>query len=357
MPLFAFTGSRIMDAVRVFPVLALVGIASLVGCGDDDAPGDASTDSSDASGPPWVRVFDDLDAALICVLGTSDHDVWSVGGDDGQGPLVLHYDGTEWTRIPTGVRADLWWVHPFAGGPTYFGGSGGTIVRYENGVATKMTTPSSAGIVYGIWGTAPDDIWAVGGSGSTGGGFIWRYRGTEWTAMDLPFEISGQQVFKVHGTAANDVWLVGSGGLLVHSDGETLEMMLGPTTRTMFTVNARGDRVAMVGGFGSGELFEKNGEGGFESVVPMLAPTLIGIYLTDDGGYACGSSGTIVRRDPNAWVIERTGLESAEDLHTVWVDPSGGVWAVGGQVAAPPLVDGVMIHQGDEVPGGTFREE
>jgi hypothetical protein len=36
----------------------------------------------------------------------------------------------------------------------------------------------------------------------------------------------------------------------------------------------------------------------------------------------------------------------------VWIDPLGGVWAVGGQVRVPPLVDGILVHRGDAVPTG-----
>src|SRR5262245_43354297 len=42
----------------------------------------------------WSLVFNKLPGALISVWGTSENDVWTVGGDPGDGPTVLHYDGT-----------------------------------------------------------------------------------------------------------------------------------------------------------------------------------------------------------------------------------------------------------------------
>ena len=39
-----------------------------------------------------------------------------VGADDGAGPLVVHFDGTSWQRLETGVHGDLWWVRAFDDG-------------------------------------------------------------------------------------------------------------------------------------------------------------------------------------------------------------------------------------------------
>ena len=52
-------------------------------------------------------------AALFAVHGTSAKDVWMVGADDGDGPLVIRFDGSAWQRLDTGVRGDLWWVRAF----------------------------------------------------------------------------------------------------------------------------------------------------------------------------------------------------------------------------------------------------
>ena len=67
---------------------------------------------------------------------------------------------------------DLWWVFGFVGGDVLFSGSGGTILRYHDGAFDPpMTTPSSDGIVFGMWGPTDSDIWAVGRASTEGGGF------------------------------------------------------------------------------------------------------------------------------------------------------------------------------------------
>src|SRR4051812_16763384 len=63
--------------------------------------------------PKWSMVATKLPSALLSVWGTSEHDVWTVGSDSGDGPLVMHFDGSAWTRLNTGVSGNLWWVFGF----------------------------------------------------------------------------------------------------------------------------------------------------------------------------------------------------------------------------------------------------
>ena len=150
--------------------------------------------------------------ALLSVSGRSRSDVWAVGADRGRGPAVLHYDGTAWTELSTGQRGDLWWVHAFENGPVLLAGGNATILRYEDGVFTRMRTPGLARhTVYGLWGASPDDVYAVG-SVSGQSGFIWHYDGTQWSEVALPYgelprtadgDIPG--FFKVWGTGGGRV--------------------------------------------------------------------------------------------------------------------------------------------------------
>src|SRR3954462_10261866 len=133
--------------LRVIQIISLV--AGLAGCGGDR----------------WEVVERNLPGALLSVWGASADDVWTVGGDvgDGKGPMVLHWDGSTFHRLETGQSGDLWWVYGFAGGPIFMGGAGGHILKYENGAFTPMKTPGTD-VVFGIWGSSPTDLWAVGGA-------------------------------------------------------------------------------------------------------------------------------------------------------------------------------------------------
>lgn len=319
------------------------------GCGDDGASAS------------WEIVQEDRPEALLSIWGTSASDIWAVGADtrDGSGPVVLHHDGTSWTRRPTGQTGGvLWWVFGFAGGPVYTGGEGGVILRLDGDTFTPMTTPGT-GTVFGIWGASPDDMWAVGGDSDARGGFAWRLRGDAWEPEPtLPMDVTeSAAVWKVFGTSATDVWLVGSNGVSLHWDGSALSPGMTGVGSSLFTVHAAGGRFAAVGGLVSGFIVEYDGSA-WHNVTPDDPPPqgLTGVCLLGpDSGIAVGNYGGIYERDASGWHEVDPGLFLAQNLHAVWIDPDGGTWAVGGQTFAAPLTDGVLIHRpplGNRARGG-----
>ena len=293
----------------------------------------------------WDVVLSDLPGALTSVWGTSASDIWAVGGDpEDSGNTVMRFDGRAWTSLATGFSGDLWWVFGFEGGPVFMAGAGGLILRYQDGAFERMTTPGDA-TVYGIWGTSVDDVWAVGGN-VTEGAFAWRFDGSAWTEAKgfPPVLVRSASLFKVWGSAPDDVWLVGTGGAILHYDGERLTQVVSGTTRDLFTVSGNGERAVAVGGFGTGVIVENDGSG-WTDVTPQGTPQVVGVWLGDQAAYAVGIEGAVLSREDGAWEQLQTGIRVAGALHSVWVDPEGGVWAAGGRVLSSPLVDGVIIHK------------
>jgi hypothetical protein len=294
----------------------------------------------------WQVVYQDLPGALLSVWGTSARDVWSVGADVG--------DGTAWERLDSGHVGTLWWVFGFEGGPIYMGGEGGAILRYEGGTFTPMSTPGT-NTVFGIWGASPTDVWAVGGVGTgASDGFAWRLEGDAWVEEpSLPPEVPGEAaIWKVSGRSADDVWLVGSAGVSLHWDGSALTRGDTGVGASLFTVSANADRFAAVGGAGNGIIVEHE-DGAWHNMTPEYAPTLSGVVLgAGETGFAVGAYGTVLSRDASGWTEEATSLAVDQNLHAVWLDPEGGVWAAGGQTVSLPLTEGVLIHRGTAVPPG-----
>ncbi len=157
---------------------------------------------------------------LHSAWGTSSNDMFFVG-DTG---TILHFDGTNWTRMSTPTTKDL-----------------------QN-----------------VWGTASNDIWAAGYNSSTGQGTLLHYDGSAWREDVLStsgtasaygvrglyesdsaghkfIAVSGSEVFKrrdngawtidttvpngdhigigVYGNAANDLLIVGGWGVVAHWNG------------------------------------------------------------------------------------------------------------------------------------------
>lgn len=303
----------------------------------------------------WHVVGRHLPAALLSVWGRSASDVYLVGGDlgDGRGPAVLHWDGAAWTRLDTGQVGNLWWVFGFADGPVYLGGDGGMILRYQAGRFTRMPTPGSD-TVFGIWGAAPDDVWAVGGAAGGGSGaFAWRLVADSWVAAPgFPAELAeGHAIWKIHGRGASDAWMVGTGGNAVRWDGAALRAERTGAGESLFTVQGDARGFVAVGGFGTGKILENPGDG-WRDVSPPGAPGLVGVWLSARGDYAVGQEGAIYARNGSRWDAVNTGVDLYESFHSVWIDPQGGVWSVGGQVLTLPLVDGIVLYQGVDAPRG-----
>jgi hypothetical protein len=334
--------------------LALLALAIACSGNTDSKKPDAGTTVANSS---WHVVLQNLDGALMSVDGTSASDVWAVGADtrDGKGATVLHFDGTSWTRKQTGVNADLWWVHAFGADSLMMGGTHGTIVRYDGQQLTRMDTPGS-GQVFGIWGVSESDVWAVGGEPDTEPGFVWRYDGSAWTnASDmLPEPVKGTPLFKVWGRAANDVWIVGLDGVAMHWNGSALELGDSGTKDRLFTVHGLPSgqpAFVAVGGDASPVLVQNDGTK-WHTLAHNPAPTqLFGVFMRSaKEGYAVGYDGIVLGYDGAAWKLLKTPFELTNPLHAVWVDPSGGVWAVGGDVLSPVPSDGVLVHQGKAIP-------
>lgn len=332
-------------------LLSLLMGALLTGCPDEPEPTPEPV--------PWAALAKTRPEALLSISGRSASDVWAVGADRGRGPAVLHFDGTAWSEVPTGVRTDLWWVHAFQDGPVLMSGGSATILRYENGAFTRMPTPGLARhTVYGVWGSRPDDMYAVG-SVADRAGFIWHSDGTRWSEVALPLtdlprtedgDIPG--FFKVWGTGA-DVYVVGARGVVLRSrEGRAFEVIPTGTTRRLFTVHGGGGVVAVVGGEGSGEILELDEAAGrFVSRAPQGCPLLQGVSLSANGtGWATGFRGELYQRQAGSWRrVDAEPPATVESLHATWTDPEGGVWAVGGNVLSGSLDSGALLHRGAEV--------
>jgi hypothetical protein len=306
--------------------------------------------------PPqaWQTLATGLDEALMGVSGTGPTDVWAVGADQGQGPLVLRYDGAAFTRIATpGVTGHLWWVHAFAKGHVMMSGASSVVLEWKDGTLTRHLTPGLARqTVFGLWGSSPTDVYAVGSNTSGRSGFIWHYDGATWSSVPLPADLPRRNgevpgLFKVWGTGSGDVYFVGSDGLaLVRSSDGALKKLETGVSETLFTVAGNSKQVFAVGGGRMAALLEKSGDAFTAASAEGTGALLQGVASNGTVTVATGEGGAIFELKSGAWKRVTTGqAQDVESLHAAWVDAEGGVWAVGGSVISD-LKRGAIVHLG-----------
>jgi hypothetical protein len=314
----------------------------------------------------WQLLASELPSALLSVSGRSASDIYAVGADKGQGPLVLHFDGTRWKELHTGQRGDLWWVQALPKGPVLMAGAGGMVLRYDGEHFERLQTPGlGRQTVYGVWGTEGDDFYAVG-SASGRSGFVWHCRHGAFETEELPIdelpvatgELPG--FFKVFGMG-DDVWVVGAGGTVLRREGQGPFTRVPTTTKdTLFTVHGTGTRLLTVGGAGNGVVLEER-SGVFHDASPDGAGLIQGIFATDHGDWASGERGMVYTRAapsaPFVAVDHGLVLPATSSLHSIFVDSSGGVWSVGGNVLTPALNAGMLIHYGERVPTVVIEDD
>ena len=165
---------------------------------------------------------------------------WTVALAVGLGGSTVAADPDwEWQHPPF-HGADLHGVWGSGPNDVYAVGENGTIVHYAG--AWWSTTPSgTTATLYDVWGSGRADVFAVGDAGT-----ILHYDGTDWSAMD---STTTQPLNGVWGSGPNDVFAVGGDGTILHYDGSTWSVMSSGTTEALADVWSSGPNDAFaVGG-------------------------------------------------------------------------------------------------------------
>lgn len=83
--------------------------------------------------------------------------------------------------------------------------------NYEWSVDTLYSPPG--GFIFDIWGSSPNDVWAVA---NTGVNNLWHFNGEEWSTW--PKRV-GTTFYSIYGFSQDDIWMGGNDGKLYHFDG------------------------------------------------------------------------------------------------------------------------------------------
>jgi hypothetical protein len=192
------------------------------------------------------------------VSGTSSTDVWEVGyywfGTENR-TLIEHWDGAAWTIVPSpneyvrlnvlnGVDAispsDAWAVGRASSGQAF---DQTTLILHWDGTSWSIVPSPSPGTwfneLYGVAANSADDVWAVGSRTSASEyakTLIEHWDGTSWSVIPSP-NVPGvnNELYGVVALGPNDVWAVGYQGvvefetLIEHWDGSAWTIVPSPS--------------------------------------------------------------------------------------------------------------------------------
>jgi hypothetical protein len=209
-------------------------------------------------------------------------------------------------------------------------GARGTIAHWT-GSAWSIARSGTTEDLFGVWGSAANDVWAVGVRGT-----IVHWNGFAWSPSksDTASHLSG-----VWGNGLGDVWAVGAGGVIihwdgVHWDGSASSEGVSGTTQDLFAVWGSGPQKDVWAVGGGGTIVHHQGSSWSAEDSGTTDP-LIGVWGTaPDDVWAVGHLGTIVHRDGSQrWSRRTSGV--TQTLHGMWGAGPKDLWIVG---------DNVILH-------------
>jgi hypothetical protein len=213
---------------------------------------------------------------LASVAATSAGNAWAVGCttqvvelQDCTGSLILHWNGTEWKRVPAPDSPGSSLTSVAATSATNAWAVGGSLILHWNGTVWKQVPSPPDTRVTSVAATSAGDAWAVGDSGTAGNSetLILHWNGKAWRQVSSPNPEPGgpgepfdHSLLGVAVTSANNAWAVGQMtdcgcgpgvGLILHWNGSTWKQ--GPNSGTgLVAVAASAGEAWVVGGSGEG---------------------------------------------------------------------------------------------------------
>lgn len=299
-------------------------------------------------GSTWTRAaFAGLPSVnLRSVTCPAANDCWAVGDRLNSGPLaqrgevILHWDGSVWTRIPpVGAipNQNLYGVHCFDADTCWAVGNNRTFIQW-NGVswsngATAGGFPNAR--MNAVYCIADDNCWAVGNV-SSGNEVIAQWTGGSWTQVLDP-DVPNRNLLGITCTSGMNCWAVGAQSTGPNADnfnrwnGAT---WLHPSPYPLVPnvpLNAvhcfDSDTCWAVGNQSNGELIARWNAGPANwtrtNYSGVTNRTLYGIFVAGASeAYAVGANGLIAAIQGGTWSNQTSPVGST--LRVVAMAPAGG---------------------------------
>jgi hypothetical protein len=213
-----------------------------------------------------------------------------------------------WTTMTSGVTVGLHGVWGSAGDDVFAVGDKGTILHFDGKSWSKMISPTTADLA-AVFGTGPSRVFAVGKSG-----VVLQYAGKAWSNLG---PTSGGEDLRGVWAGASDVWVVGAAGAIYRHDG---------TKWTSLKKDSVGWRA--VWGRSSSEVYVAGGAqvdrydgSGWSTVLGPDYEAVSAIWGNDMGLVAVGT------------IVGRTGLNAG----AIWQESAGTWTSASGSAGSSPL--------------------
>jgi hypothetical protein len=178
------------------------------------------------NGTAWSASTGGTSVVLNGVWGSRSSDVWAVGGE-GKATTITHWNGRAWSVASTGLtyvppppgaghmgETSMQLLGVWGSGPNDVWAVGTDRMHWDGQKWSQHWEGPGSGNdrVGGVWGSGPNDVWVVAGRWGDDGGWILHWNGGTWSEQS-----SGSKPLSgIWGSSPGDVWAVGAAGTILH---------------------------------------------------------------------------------------------------------------------------------------------
>ena len=228
--------------------------------------------------------------------------LWPLGGPAGNlhaagnWGVVYRFNGTTWVPVYSDFQVADWrgvWAND---DEVFVVGTLGAILHGDaDGFTVTRPLEPAAPNLFGVWGSAPDDVWAVGD-------VVLRYNGSSWQEATNPM---GAHWVAIDGRDVDDVWMGGESGFIMHFGGQTWEESYRHLAGDIAALNCLpgGEVVALSPRTGATDILIFDGSWRVDATLDgvildaVWGSAVDDIYAIGDGG----TKGVIYHRDGTGW--------------------------------------------------------
>lgn len=265
---------------------------------------------------------------LNALWGFAADDIWAVGLRG----TVLHYDGRMWTSIDAGVKTDFYAVWGAKSGDVWVVGDrdGLTppISHYQQG---KWETVNGNGDLRSIYGSAGNNIWALGNSG-----FAMHYDGANWKESTVSLTGRNDSIAAHWLDDSGNGWMINRYGIAAILEKDSWAAIGQQTFPDIYSIHGADKIVWAAGYYG---IAHTSGKAKWqEDILPKeigSSPNFRSIFpISANDVWAAGGNGLTLHWDGIVWTVKDSGTRVG--TNALWGASTNNVWAVG--------AFGLMLH-------------